>query len=107
MALLPPNREVLEGDVILKRHEDGRVEILQASPTARMSLEMLAQHADRHVVRLSGNRIVLAGQVTYRIVGWDDHASALLLERDTPGSGPGPYPPATTSFPPGAGTKGA
>jgi hypothetical protein len=105
MALLPPNREVLEGDVILKRHKDGRVEILQAPPTARMALAVL-QQSDPHVVYVSGNRIRLAGQVTYRIVGWDDHASALLLERDTPGSGPGPYQPATP-FPPGAGTKGA
>jgi hypothetical protein len=98
--------EVLEGDVVLHRDDDGRVRIAQAPPTARMSLELLVQHADRHVVRLSGNRITLAGQVTYRVVGWDELQSALLLERDTPGSGPGPYPPATT-FPPGAGTKGA
>lgn len=102
--------ELLEGEVILRREDNGRVVIEQAPPTARISLELLAQYADRFLVRVSGNRISMAGQVAYRVVGWDAHASALLLERDTPGSGPGPYPPAedpVAGWPAGAGTKGA
>jgi len=99
--------ELLEGEVVLRREDDGRVIVETAPPRARMALETL-QHWDRFLVRVSGNTIRLAGQVTYRVVGWDAQQSALLLERVSPtlpGSGPGADPPAT--FPPGAGTKGA
>jgi hypothetical protein len=89
---------LLEGEVVMHREADGRVVIEQAPPTARMSLELLVQHAARHVVRLSGNRIRIAGQVVYRVVGWDAHGSALLLEREADGA---------AAWPAGFGTKGA
>jgi hypothetical protein len=110
-ALVPleGEMEILEGEVVLRREDDGRVVIETAPPRARMALEML-QHWDRFLVRVSGNTIRLAGQVAYRVVGWDAQQSALLLERQSPAvvqpeSGSGADPPAT--FPPGAGTKGA
>lgn len=105
--------EVLEGEVVLHREDNGRVVVQQAPPTARMSLEVL-QQSDRHVVRVSGNRIAVAGQVVYRVVGWDAHASALLLEREAAGlsnaDAAAAWPAGTgnpTDFPPGAGMKGA
>jgi hypothetical protein len=75
--------EVLEGEVQLRRHDDGRIEILQAPATARMSLELL-QASDPATVRVGSNTIGIAGQVRYRVVGWDAQQSALLLEREGP-----------------------
>lgn len=71
----------LEGDMrfLARRHDDGRVEIVDAPPTTRVSLDFLTT-ADPVVVRVSGNLISLAGQVTYRVVGWDAYSSALLVE---------------------------
>ena len=98
-----PGSALLEGQVHMRRHSDGRVVVEQAPPTATMSLDLLAQ-ADHFLVRVSGNRITLAGQVTYRVVGWDGLQSALVLERD---DSPGPGVSAESlNFPPGAGTKG-
>jgi hypothetical protein len=93
--------EILEGELRCQRHADGRVEILQAPPVTWLSLELLA-HSDPVVMRVSGNHISIAGQVAYRVVGWDALQSALRLERD--GGPPEQSPPAV--FPPGAGTKG-
>lgn len=74
------DRVVLEGEVVCRRHADGRVEILQAPPVARMSLELLAG-GDPAVVKVRGREITLAGQVVYRVTGWDDTGCCLLLER--------------------------
>lgn len=70
---------VLEGEVICRRHDDGRVEIVQAPPTARIALAVLVG-ADPVVVKADGNTVTFGGQVVYRIVGWDGHGSALLAE---------------------------
>ena len=96
--------EVLEGEVILRRHAHGRVEVLQAPPAASISLALLAE-ADRFLIRVNGNRISLAGQVAYRVVGWDPQQSALLLEREAPGLTD--TETAVAAWPPGAGTRGA
>ena len=101
--------ELLEGEILLRRESNGRVEITQAPPTARISLELLAQYADRFLVRVSGNRVSLAGQVSYRVVGWDQVQSALLLEREGPPDAGGltNEEAARMAWPAGAGTKGA
>jgi hypothetical protein len=70
---------VVEGAPVVQRHADGRVEIVQAPPRARFTLGFLAG-ADPHLVRADGNTITLAGQVEYRVVGWDFVGSALLAE---------------------------
>lgn len=98
-----PRSQILEGEVKIRREDDGRVVIEQAPPKARMSLGLLAS-ADPVTVRVGGNRISLGGQVSYRVVGWDPGQSALLLERDDDGRNADRVP---DSFPPGAGTKGA
>ncbi len=72
--------EVLEGTVVSRRHADGRVEIVSAPPIACMSLEFLAE-ADRAVTVFRGREVTFAGQVTYRVTGWDDVQSCLVLER--------------------------
>lgn len=72
--------DVLEGSVVARRHPDGRVEILEAPPIARMSLQLLAE-ADPAVVVVRGREITFAGQVTYRVTGWDDIQSCLVLQR--------------------------
>lgn len=71
--------ELLEGDVVCDGHDDGRVEVKQAPPRTRISLEMLLA-ADPAVFKVTGNLVTLAGQVVYRVVGWDDHSKALLAE---------------------------
>lgn len=76
---------VLEGAVEVHRHEDGRVEILQAPPKTRITLEFIAA-ADPVVVRVTGNLITLAGQVVYRVVGWDQHALLAELAEDRRGA---------------------
>lgn len=96
-----PGSVILEGEVRLRRESNGRVVVEQAPPTASMSLDLLAQ-SDRFLVRVSGNRVSLAGQVSYRVIGWDALQSALILEREGLADLAGP-----TNFPPGAGTKGA
>lgn len=72
--------EILQGPVESRRHADGRVEILQAPRTTLMSLELVAQ-SDPAVFVVRGRNITLAGQVTYRVTGWDDVQSCLVLER--------------------------
>lgn len=70
---------VVDGEVVCRRHDDGRVEIVQAPPCARITLGLLAA-ADPAVVQASGNAVTFAGQVVYRVVGWDPVGSALLAE---------------------------
>jgi hypothetical protein len=70
---------VIEGDVECRRHEDGRVEILSAPPTTRISLELLTA-ADPAVFKVTGRTIAIAGQVVYRVTGWDNLSSCLLAE---------------------------
>lgn len=67
---------VLEGTVQTVRHDDGRVEILHAPPTIRVSLE-LVQGADPVALRVSGRNLIFGGRVVYRVDGWDDFSSAL------------------------------
>lgn len=71
--------EVLEGDAVFERHEDGRVEVTRAPARTRISLELLAC-ADPVVFKVSGNLITLGGQVVYRVVGWDNFTKALLVD---------------------------
>ena len=70
---------VLEGAPVVMTHDDGRVEIVQAPPIARIALELLCA-ADPVVLRVTGRLITLAGQVVYRVIGWDDHGQALIAE---------------------------
>lgn len=72
--------EVLEGSLECRRHPDGRVEILRAPPIVRMTLDLVLE-ADPTVFVIRGREITFAGQVTYRVTGWDDHSSCLVLER--------------------------
>lgn len=71
----------LEGDFFCKRHDDGRIEVVEAPPVTRISLEFV-HNADPHVVRVQGRLITIGGQVVYRVVGWDTHGQALLAELD-------------------------
>ncbi|HEV8653126.1 MAG TPA: hypothetical protein VG276_27970 [Actinomycetes bacterium] len=95
--------ELLEGEVIVRREADGRVVVEQAPPIARMSLALLAS-ADQVTIRVSGDRLVLGGQVVYRVTGWDQQSHALLLER-VPGLTNAEA--AAEAWPAGFGTKGA
>lgn len=75
--------EVLQGDVSTVRHPDGRVEILSAPPVTAITLEFLAA-VDPAVVVVRGDRVALAGQIEYRVTGWDPLQRALLAERTGP-----------------------
>lgn len=73
---------VVEGELRFRRHADGRVEILNSTlpQRVRVALELLVG-ADAAVVRVEGGqRLVFAGQVVYRAVGWDGQSHALLAE---------------------------
>lgn len=70
---------VLEGELTSVRHDDGRVEITSAPPIVRISLELVAA-SDPVVFRVHGNTITVAGQVVYRVTGWDQHGKCLLAE---------------------------
>jgi hypothetical protein len=72
--------EVIQGDLDVVRHPDGRVEIRQAPQTTYLTLEFLTA-ADPAVVRVQGRQIFLAGQVEYRVTGWDVVQGVLLAER--------------------------
>ncbi len=70
---------VIEGEVLCRRHDDGRVEIVQAPRKARITLSLLTA-ADPVVVKADGNTVSFAGQVVYRVTGWDPVGSALLAD---------------------------
>jgi len=70
---------VLEGPVDFVQNEDGRVQVLSAPPLTRISLELIAE-ADPAVLKIRGDLITVAGQVVYRITGWDDLGKALLAK---------------------------
>lgn len=72
--------EILEGDLVCQRHGDGRVEIVSAPPTTRISLEFLTA-ADPAVVVVRGHRLTLATQVEYEVTGWDAMSHALIAKR--------------------------
>jgi hypothetical protein len=71
-------------DLVLKRHYNtGEVEILEAPPTALVSLEVLTK-ADEAAVRVRGDRISVGSPrtaVEYRVVGWEPYLLALVVER--------------------------
>ena len=71
---------VLEGLVETVRHEDGRVEVLQAPHVTRISLESLATGDPALTGHVRGNLITFGGQVVYRVTGWDNLSKALLAE---------------------------
>jgi hypothetical protein len=73
--------EVLEGEIQVRRHEDGRITVERAPQRARMSLAVL-HDSGMGIDHVGGNTVRLVGGTTYRVVGWDAHQSALLLERE-------------------------
>lgn len=72
--------EIVEGAVELRQHADGRIEILRAPPVTRISLELL-QQSNPAVFAIRGREITMAGQVTYRVTGWDPGQSCLVADR--------------------------
>lgn len=85
---------LVEGEVRFHTEPDGRLVLDVAPPVARVSLQALQQF-DQRLVRISGNVIRFADQVIYRVTGWDEHSSALLLEHQAGGSTP-PAEPSKT-----------
>jgi hypothetical protein len=75
----------------VRRHDDGRVEILTVPAKASFSHELVAL---AEVVVRDGDLLTLCGQVQYRIVGEDRYVmwGDLLAERISDGRG-GPLPP--------------
>lgn len=69
----------VEGAVKCVRHENGRIEILDAPPITRISLDLL-RDSDTARVRVSGGHVTFGGQVVYRVTDWDNNAKALLAE---------------------------
>ncbi|PXY21129.1 hypothetical protein [Prauserella muralis] len=73
--------ELLQGGLEVRRHADGLVEILRAPEIAYVALEFLLA-ADPAVVTAHGGReLTFAGQVTYRVTGWDDLQACLILQK--------------------------
>jgi hypothetical protein len=70
---------VLEGEVQFQWHDDGRIEVLTAPLVSRLPLELMAS-TDPLLVKVSGNRITLAGQVVYRVIGWDAYGQCLIAQ---------------------------
>lgn len=79
----------LEGTLAVVRHDNGLVEIVEAPPVTRVSLEFLLA-ADPVTVKVSGRKLIFGGQVVYEVTGWDNFSSALvaeLVEDRRPGRG--------------------
>lgn len=74
--------EILQGSIVVERglSTGNQLVVKQAPPTAYVTLEMLA-HAEALEITVAGREISIAGQVTYRVSGWDDVQSCLVLER--------------------------
>lgn len=75
----PVRTTTLEGTIDVVRHDDGRVEILDAPPIIRVSLEFLCA-ADPVTVKVSGRKLAFGGQVVYEVTGWDSFSSALVAK---------------------------
>jgi hypothetical protein len=71
---------VVQGEITVSRHADGRIEVTQAPDIGLFSLELLAS-ADPVVFVVRGREITIGGQVTYRVTGWDDIQSCLVAQR--------------------------
>jgi hypothetical protein len=69
---------VAPAEVVARRVEAG-VELLEVPPRAYLSLE-LVQQADPRLLRITGDRVHIAEQATYRVSRWDFAALALVLE---------------------------
>lgn len=71
--------QVVQGAVRLRRGLGGADTVEVAPPRARITL---AELTDRQwlSVEATGNTVTFAGQVVYRVTGWDPVGSALLAE---------------------------
>lgn len=75
------------GDVVLKRHDDGRIEVIEAPDLVGVSVELLAQADLTGMWVASDGTLCLAGQAWYRPVRFDGMAgrpSVLVCERVSP-----------------------
>ncbi len=75
-----PAEEVVGADQIVVTRTPGRVEITKAPKNAKIDLALVAAAGCGHEIAVSGDRITLAEQVVYRVVGWDPEG-ALVVER--------------------------
>jgi hypothetical protein len=66
------------GDVVVRRHHDGSVEVLEAPQESLVSLGFLHQRDDG-VTSVDGDRLTLAGQVVYQVTGWEPASAALRV----------------------------
>lgn len=77
--------KVLQGDIVFERgiSTGNQLVIKQAPPISYVTLEMLANPdvAAGLEMTVSGREINFGGLVTYRVTGWDDVQSCLVLER--------------------------
>jgi hypothetical protein len=69
----------LEGEVKIVRHDNGMVEILDAPPVTRISLELI-HCADPVTLKVTGRNITFGGQVVYEVTGWEPFSSALVAK---------------------------
>jgi len=65
--------------VVMRRHDDGRVEVLEAPTRATFSLELLVAR-DLAATAIIGGLLIIADQVAYRPVAFDRRGD-LVCER--------------------------
>ncbi len=83
------NRERIEaadslyGSIIITRVRGGVGPVVTCAPTVAL-IDPETLFAERVNIKITGRLITLAGQVVYRITGWDDDQQSLivLLEED-------------------------
>lgn len=67
--------------IVLRKDTRTGINIEHAPPIAVFSLELIWQ-ADPRELRVAGDLIHIAGQVTYRVIGWKDMALTAELVAD-------------------------
>jgi hypothetical protein len=67
------------GDVVMRRHADDTIEVVEAPPYARIDLSTIAASAPPGLV-IDGRDIVIAGTVAYRPVEFDPSLMVLICQ---------------------------
>lgn len=79
-------------EIVLRRHANGQVVVLDAPNVAHLALEVVAS-ADSELLRCTGGDVfTIAGQVSYRVSHWDQLQRCLVLHKADDPPAPAPDP---------------
>lgn len=69
------------GEVDVRRGDDGQLEVIRADQTIGITAELLAEAAGQGLATDASGRLVIAGQVRYTPVRFDQGGRIVVCER--------------------------